>query len=102
MGPDRLRQALEEALVESPDDLATHRAYADLLIEQGDPRGELISVQLALEAEGRSAEERQRLKAREAELLASHQREWLGGLAADLLDSPDFGNEFCIERGWLD
>ena len=34
--PDSLRQALESALVENPDDLATHRAYADLLMEQGD------------------------------------------------------------------
>src|SRR4051794_22477046 len=33
-----LRQALEQALAEGPDDLATHAAYADHLGELGDPR----------------------------------------------------------------
>src|SRR5260370_1225568 len=99
--PDSLRLALESALVESPDDLATHRAYADLLMEQGDPRGELIQVQLALEEEGLSPAERQRLKVRELQLLA-HEREWLGPLAPHLLDQPDHGNDFLLARGWLD
>ena len=39
---------LEQALVEAPDDRATHAAYADWLTEQGDP-GELTAVHLALE-----------------------------------------------------
>src|SRR5215510_1694290 len=38
--------SLEAALVENPDDLAAHSAYADYLAEQGDPRGELIQLQL--------------------------------------------------------
>jgi uncharacterized protein (TIGR02996 family) len=41
-----LREALEEALAENPDDRATHAAYADLLTEQNDPRGEFIQVQI--------------------------------------------------------
>src|SRR5258708_1821806 len=86
--PD-LRRALEEALSESPDDLATHRAYADLLIEQDDPRGEFISVQLALEEPGRSREERKRLQQRERELLDAHEREWLGDLAPLLLGTKE-------------
>ena len=32
-----LRQALEDALLEDPDDLGTSAAYADHLIEFGDP-----------------------------------------------------------------
>src|SRR5262249_27001983 len=32
-----MREALESALVEKPDDLASHMAYADYLSEQGDP-----------------------------------------------------------------
>src|SRR2546425_1209332 len=44
-----LRRSLEDALAEDPDDLATHMAYADHLVELGDPRGEFIQVQLALE-----------------------------------------------------
>src|SRR5436189_37638 len=43
------RRALEDELAASPDDLATHAAYADLLDEIGDPRGELIQVQIALD-----------------------------------------------------
>src|SRR4051812_30092601 len=44
-----LQRALEEAVLSKPDDLAAHSAYADLLMEQGDPRGEFIQAQLALE-----------------------------------------------------
>ena len=64
-----LQQALEAALVENPDDLATHSAYADYLMEQDDPRGEFIQMQLALEDRGRGAEERAQLQARADELL---------------------------------
>jgi uncharacterized protein (TIGR02996 family) len=110
-----LRRALEAALAANPDDLATHMAYADHLAEQGDPRGEFIQVQIALEDPRRSAEERQRLRAREQELLEAHQRDWLGE-AADLflLDDKGVGERFGMEwfhpgeshfrfvRGWLD
>ena len=67
--PEELWSALEDSLAEDPDDLATHMAYADLLAEQGDPRGEFIQTQLALEDPGRSPEERKRLQQRERELL---------------------------------
>jgi uncharacterized protein (TIGR02996 family) len=106
-----LREALESALVANPDDLASHRAYADWLSEQGDARGEFISVQLALEDEGLPAARRRRLQQREAELLAAHQRQWLGGLAPHLLDDPNLtwrpeGAEwpplFRFRRGWLE
>ena len=46
-----LRAALEDAIAANPDDRAAHSAYADLLTEEGDPRGEFIAVQLALEDE---------------------------------------------------
>jgi uncharacterized protein (TIGR02996 family) len=87
--PGELREALEAALVDNPDDRAAHMAYADHLQEQGDPRGEFIQVQLALEDESRSVEERKRLRQREAELLAAHEKEWLGELAPLLLGTPD-------------
>src|SRR5262249_37760968 len=73
-----LAASLESALVENPDDLAAHMAYGDYLAEQGDPRGELIQVQLALEDESRKPAERKKLRQREEELLKLHGRQWLG------------------------
>jgi uncharacterized protein (TIGR02996 family) len=116
---------MEASLKASPDDLASHMAYADHLAEQGDPRGEFIQVQLALEDPARPANERDRLWQREQQLLQMHQAEWLGqaapmflktrkeldddGFAAtfglDLLFNPCFGceyNSFQFARGWLD
>jgi uncharacterized protein (TIGR02996 family) len=108
--PKSTRQVLEDALVKAPDDLPTHAAYADCLLEADDVRGELIQVQLALEDESRPREERGRLRKREQELLAAHQRGWLGDLAETFLDQEvqtwqrEHGhmNDFRIARGWLD
>jgi uncharacterized protein (TIGR02996 family) len=110
-----MQQALEEALVEGPGDLAAHMAYADYLTERDDPRGELIRVQLALEDEKKSAAERKKLRQRERALLAKHGRAWLGeDLAAFLLDgrADDLSEAwwqvsgprgtFAFARGWLD
>jgi uncharacterized protein (TIGR02996 family) len=110
---DATRAALEAALLDNPDDLATCMAYADHLHEQGDPRGELIQVQLALEDSARSADERRKLRAREQALLKKHERTWLGPLAPHLLDgwtgdlNPDYyaGTqevEHRWRRGFLD
>ncbi len=41
-GGASLREALETALLDNPDDIAAHMAYADYLQEQGDPRDEFI------------------------------------------------------------
>src|SRR5829696_347512 len=79
--PGALRELLEAALVADPDDLAAHAAYADLLMEEGDPRGEFIHVQLALEDESK--------KARERELLDVHERAWLGELAPYFVENRD-------------
>jgi uncharacterized protein (TIGR02996 family) len=104
-----LREAMEEALAENPDDRAAHAAYADLLMEQNDPRGEFIQVQLALEDPGKPAAQRKKLQKREQELLAAHARAWLGDLAPWLLDQkkdedeeyqqPEYKYQFA--RGWL-
>src|SRR4051794_30049067 len=82
---DKLGTALEKALNEAPDDRATLAAYADHLAEQADPklsaRGAFIQVQLALEAPGCAGRQREELERREKELLAAHQRDWLGRMA---------------------
>jgi uncharacterized protein (TIGR02996 family) len=92
--PTSLLAAIEQALVEDPDDLASHAAHADLLVEQGDPRGEFIQVQLALEANLPRAE-RLRLAKREDELLSRHGLAWLGEL-------EKVDGEWVFARGWLD
>ncbi|MFO0841797.1 MAG: WGR domain-containing protein [Gemmataceae bacterium] len=100
-----LRQSLEQALTEDPDDLAAHSAYADLLVEEGDPRGEFIQVQLALEDPRRPAAERARLQQREAELLKRHGRDWLGDVGRFLVgkwSGEDKPWHYEFARGWLD
>jgi uncharacterized protein (TIGR02996 family) len=107
-----LRQTLEQALVEDPDDLATHMAYADHLTELGDPRGEFVAVQIALEDETVAAAERKKLRRREKALLDRHGRDWLGHLAGfwlNRLDTFDWTPHRLIEdpndlgwrRGWI-
>jgi uncharacterized protein (TIGR02996 family) len=68
-GEVALGHALEQAILEAPDDRASHAAYSDWLQERNDPRGEFINIHLALENPALSPEERQRLKSREQELL---------------------------------
>jgi uncharacterized protein (TIGR02996 family) len=100
-----LQRSLEEALAENPDDLAAHSAYADYLMEQGDPRGEFIQVQLALEDSTRSANERKQLQAREQDLLKQHGRQWLGDLGRFLFgdwSGEDKPWHYRFARGWLD
>jgi uncharacterized protein (TIGR02996 family) len=105
-----MRDALEAALVADPDDLASHMAYADWLNEQGDPLGEFIQTQLALEDEKKPAKERKALQKREEALLKAHRDTWLGDLAGPLLhpevpeDVAEYYNpraEITFARGWV-
>jgi uncharacterized protein (TIGR02996 family) len=100
MSDPSLRKALEDELAANPDDLATHAAYADLLDEQGDPRGEFIQVQIALEDPDLDSDRRRELQQRELDLLAAHTEAWLGPLAPLLIE--DKGVRFSFRRGWLD
>jgi uncharacterized protein (TIGR02996 family) len=103
--PNPLQLVLESALVENPDDLAAHMVYADYLSEQGDPRGELIQVQLALEDASRSEPERKKLRQREEELLSLHARQWLGEAGRVLWGAwsgPDCPWRYSFARGWVD
>jgi uncharacterized protein (TIGR02996 family) len=77
-----MRDALEEAILDNPDDVAAHAAYADWLTEQPAPQdvalGEFIQTQLALEAGGGPAAETAALRRKAAALLKAHRHEWEG------------------------
>src|SRR5437588_12640993 len=100
MSEPSLRRALEDELAANPEDLATHAAYADLLSEEGDRRGEFIQVQIALEDPELQPERRQQLQQRELDLLAGHLEEWLGPLGPLLVGVE--GVKLSMRRGWLD
>ena len=82
-----MRETFERAILDNPDDLSAYGAYADWLQGQGDPQGEFMAVQIALEDATKSKEERNALRKREAELLAAHEREWVGDWP-DLFPAP--------------
>src|SRR5262245_27467685 len=63
-------QRLHDAVLAAPDDDGPRLVYADWLSERGDPRGELIQVQIARDHGGGELAER------EAELWRVHGEEW--------------------------
>jgi uncharacterized protein (TIGR02996 family) len=80
---------LVAAIYQRPDDDQPRMVYADWLSERGDPRGELIVLQMA-EARGEAGEAHQR---RQAELLAAHAETWAGPLA-DVASQLDYRRGF--------
>jgi uncharacterized protein (TIGR02996 family) len=67
---------LQAAIDADPEDVSAYTVYADQLQAQGDPRGELISLQLAAEAKGDA-----KLAKAAAKLIASNAELFLGPLA---------------------
>ena len=68
--------ALLRAVLDEPEDIAARRVYADALLAEGDPRGELIQVQCDLADCTPSDPRWAPLLAREGELLAEHGTKW--------------------------
>ena len=68
-------QALRAAVLAAPHDDAARRAFAAHARAAGDPRGELVEVELALR-DRLSIPQRKRLRARRAALLAAHATQW--------------------------
>jgi uncharacterized protein (TIGR02996 family) len=103
------RDALEAALAARPADAALHAAYADLLIEAGDPRGEYIRLQLAAEAPDQPPDRLRELEQRAFDLRREHEADWLGPLHPFVNPSrgPAVGDmvaeavEVTWRRGWL-
>jgi hypothetical protein len=107
---DGMILGLEEVLLDSPEDVLLHQAYANMLLQRGADeqiaRARFIETQLALEQNGRSAEERKKLEGKGRRLLRLHGRFWLGELAPYLLDglhldSPRDSYRYEFQRGWL-
>ena len=101
-------EAFEKTLIAHPEDRAAWSAYADYLSEKGDPRGEFMAVQIALEDESLPKAQRTALKKQETKLLKAHERDWLGPLAAFTLDyvKPEKSYragavEYAFRRGWV-
>jgi uncharacterized protein (TIGR02996 family) len=82
--------ALFEAVYDKPDDDAPRVALAAALKERGDPRGELIEIQLA-DARGAATDDQ---RAHAAALLKVHDEEWL----APFRDSEKRGYGIHYER----
>jgi uncharacterized protein (TIGR02996 family) len=77
------------AVYADPADDAVRLVYADFLSERGDPRGELINLQISRGKKGRPSP-------REKELIAEYQTRWLGPLASQVVKK---GVRF--ERGFV-
>jgi uncharacterized protein (TIGR02996 family) len=65
----------------APDDDAARLVYADWLMEQRDPRGELISLQCALARRSLDPQRREEYRARVEQLLGEHEGAWAAGAA---------------------
>ncbi|MFO0551012.1 MAG: TIGR02996 domain-containing protein [Polyangiaceae bacterium] len=92
--PDGGASLLREVLASPTDDTA-RRVYADHLMSIGDPRGELITVQLALASTPKTqVGERRRLLARERELLKKHGKSWTK-------EATQFASACKIRRGFV-
>lgn len=95
---------LLEAIVRAPEDDTPRLIFADWLSEQGDPRGELIHLQLraaSLEAGG----ERNKVRAAENKLLDAHRAAWLGPIAG-VVEKAEFRRGFVAmvrmtARAWI-
>lgn len=86
----RDHSALYAAVQAEPDDLEVRQVLADALLEDGDARGEFISIQVDRARRGST-----RVGAREKELLAQYGDAWLGPLAP-LFRSSSFERGFFV------
>jgi uncharacterized protein (TIGR02996 family) len=76
--------ALLEACRQESDDPARRQVLADWLEEHGESaRAEITRLEIALKASRKHGDEWNKLAGRRQELVAAHQREWLGPTLAD-------------------
>jgi len=88
---------LEAAILADPYDAAAYAVYGDWLQKQGEPRGELIALMLALE--GKLTEERKTaVRAQIRRLLLLHARALYGAMAAHVAYVHDYENQLYAWR----
>jgi len=81
---------LIDAVLQNPLDEAARRVLMDALLEAGDPRGELMTLQEAERAGTATPAQKKRVK----ELISAHLAEWVGPLAGVIKDAE-------FSRGFL-
>lgn len=86
----RTEGSLLAAITAQPREDAPRLVYADFLLEQGDPRGEFITLQF------KPDKTKQELT-REAALVAKHGKAWLGPLAACVNKEVEFRRGFVTK-----
>lgn len=69
-------QRLFQTMMENPEDMDLRLVIADWYQEQGDPRGEFIQIQIALDRLPRRHIWRADIRRREGEFLAEHRNVW--------------------------
>lgn len=97
-----MKKQLWEAVLESPDNIDARLVYADALTEEGDPRGEFISLQCRMAANRLRGAALKAAKAREFELLDAHREEWFGPLEKWLRERDSYAlGHVKVERGFV-
>jgi uncharacterized protein (TIGR02996 family) len=90
---ERDRRALLEAVFERPAGDAPRHVLADALVDRGDPRGEFVSLQFVLEAQGLTLGRREHLE----RLLSAAGRQWFDGLLGQVTSLAVFRRGFLAE-----
>ncbi len=104
-----MRDKFEKRIFEKPGETKRHEEFAAFLKEHGDPRGELIELQIKLEDKRLTREQQVDLEIQERAILREHGRKWIGKLADFVLlkSLPDRDFQFrpmCRLwwwRGWV-
>lgn len=94
-----------ESICDDRDDLDSYAIYSDWLSENGNPLGDFIRMQIALEEPNLSFAQEADLERRTQQLFLKHREEWLGDLTPYLLrrNSSSLENNFSFyfRRGLL-
>jgi uncharacterized protein (TIGR02996 family) len=96
-----MHAALLAEVLADPRALAPRRVYADALLEAGDPRGELIQLQCALDPLDADDPSRAALEARATDLLALHEPAWTRELR-ERCGLDDYPSQLGFRRGFIE